>query len=504
MGDALKKVAGNQLELVLYNLTSTPIKGVLLGTGVTAVIQSSSATSVMVVGFVNSGMMKVNQAIGIVLGAILGTSVTGWVLCLSNLSGGGWVALLSTSTLTALMATIGTLLRMISRKQTTRHVGEILLGFAVLMYGMTAMSGAVEPLRESEVFINAMTSFANPLLGILVGIVFTSVIQSASAAVGILQALAATGAVTFEIALPIIMGIAIGAAVPVLLSALGANVSGKRTAFVYLLIDVLGVVIWGCIFYAVNAVVHFDFMDTTMTTVSHRSGEHPVPSGHGGGPDAPHRPAGEAGMYAGAGATPRAAGSARRWTVWRSASCSTRRWPSSRAVRSPTPWLSAPWRICWPPWRWCIEYSDKGFRAVAESTKSTVDRYEDRLGTYLDADHAASELARPSERGGIRSILHTISDFERISDHALNIAEACRELHEQGTSPSRRRPSMELEVMEDRPSARSSTIAIRAFRGGRSGHLAGRVEPLEEIVDGLCDELKLPPCRTACRRASAR
>ena len=133
MGDALKKVAGNQLELVLYNLTSTPIKGVLLGTGVTAVIQSSSATSVMVVGFVNSGMMKVNQAIGIVLGAILGTSVTGWVLCLSNLSGGGWVALLSTSTLTALMATIGTLLRMISRKQTTRHVGEILLGFAVLM-----------------------------------------------------------------------------------------------------------------------------------------------------------------------------------------------------------------------------------------------------------------------------------------------------------------------------------------------------------------------------------
>ena len=180
MGDALKKVAGNQLELVLYNLTSTPIKGVLLGTGVTAVIQSSSATSVMVVGFVNSGMMKVNQAIGIVLGAILGTSVTGWVLCLSNLSGGGWVALLSTSTLTALMATIGTLLRMISRKQTTRHVGEILLGFAVLMYGMTAMSGAVEPLRESAVFINAMTSFANPLLGILVGIVFTSVIQSAS------------------------------------------------------------------------------------------------------------------------------------------------------------------------------------------------------------------------------------------------------------------------------------------------------------------------------------
>ena len=151
MGDALKKVAGNQLELVLYNLTSTPIKGVLLGTGVTAVIQSSSATSVMVVGFVNSGMMKVNQAIGIVLGAILGTSVTGWVLCLSNLSGGGWVALLSTSTLTALMATIGTLLRMISRKQTTRHVGEILLGFAAgVMIAASVWSLLIPAMEEAE------------------------------------------------------------------------------------------------------------------------------------------------------------------------------------------------------------------------------------------------------------------------------------------------------------------------------------------------------------------
>lgn len=213
MGDGLKRVAGNKLELILYQLSSTPIRGILLGTGVTAVIQSSSATSVMVVGFVNSGMMKVRQAIGIVLGAILGTSVTGWIICLSDLSGGsGWVQLLSTATLTGIIAVIGIILRMFTKGQSTRHMGDILLGFAVLMYGMSAMSGAVSPLRESEAFIQVLTSFSNPLLGILVGLVFTSVLQSASAAIGILQALSVTGAISFGVALPIVMGIAIGAA----------------------------------------------------------------------------------------------------------------------------------------------------------------------------------------------------------------------------------------------------------------------------------------------------
>ena len=174
MGDGLKKVAGSKLELVLYKLTSTPLKGVLLGTGVTAVIQSSSATSVMVVGFVNSGMMKVNQAIGIVMGAILGTSVTGWILCLSSLSGGsGWVTLLSTATLTGLVAVVGIILRMAAKRPATHHVGDILLGFAVLMYGMSIMSDAVSPLRDSQVFIDALTSFSNPLLGILVGLLFS-------------------------------------------------------------------------------------------------------------------------------------------------------------------------------------------------------------------------------------------------------------------------------------------------------------------------------------------
>ena len=269
MGDGLKKVAGNKLELVLYKLSGNPIKGVLLGTGVTAIIQSSSATSVMVVGFVNSGMMKVKQAIGIIMGAILGTSVTGWIICLSALEGGsGWVSLLSTATLTGVVAVIGIILRMFCKKQSKVHIGDILMGFAVLMFGMQAMSGSVAPLQESEAFLHMLTTFSNPILGILVGLIFTCVLQSASAAVGILQALAATGVVTFSVAFPLIMGIAIGAAMPVLLSSLGANVNGKRTAFVYLLIDVLGAVIWSVIFYGVNSVVHFGFVDATMNAVS--------------------------------------------------------------------------------------------------------------------------------------------------------------------------------------------------------------------------------------------
>ena len=268
MGDGLKKVAGNKLEIILYKLTSTPLKGVLLGTGVTAVIQSSSATSVMVVGFVNSGMMQVRQAIGIVLGSILGTSITGWILCLSNISGSGWVSLLSTATLTGVVAVVGIVLRMFCKDLAKHHIGDILLGFAVLMYGMSSMSGAVAPLKDSAAFIQLLTRFSNPLLGVLVGTVFTCILQSASAAVGILQALAITGTITFSVAFPITLGIAIGAAVPVLLSSLGASVKGKRTAYVYLLIDVIGAVVWGVVFYAVNAAVHFPFTDTTMTTVS--------------------------------------------------------------------------------------------------------------------------------------------------------------------------------------------------------------------------------------------
>lgn len=483
MGEGLKKVAGSRLELVLYKLSSTPLKGVLLGTGVTAVIQSSSATSVMVVGFVNSGMMKVKQAIGVIMGAILGTSVTGWILCLSSLEGGsGVVQLLSTEVLTGIVAVVGIILRMFTGKTSNRHVGEILLGFAVLMYGMSAMSGAVSPLRESEAFIRILTSFSNPVLGILVGLAFTSVLQSASAAVGILQALAITGAVTFEVALPIVMGIAIGAAVPVLLSALGANLNGKRTAFIYLLIDVLGVLIWALLFYGTNAIIHFTFLDAVMSSVSialmntlFRLAtvivllpciglmEHMVEL-----------------LFPDDGSAAEEQEMDRleeRFLQHPALSIEQSRLvTNSMAERAEGNLLMAVGLRN----RW----SDKDFRMVGE-TESVIDRYEDKLGTYLMKITSKSLSQSQSEE--VSKYLHTISDFERISDHALNISEAAKEIHDKDLQFSPE-ACHELDVIESAVREILS-VAVGAFVEN-DPQRAARVEPLEEIIDGLCDEMK--------------
>ena len=269
MGDGLKMVAGNKLEKFLYKMTNTPLKGVALGAGVTCVIQSSSATTVMVIGFVNSMMMKLRQAISIIMGANIGTSITGWILCLSYIEGtGGWATVLSTATISAIVAVVGIVLRMFSKRSVYRNIGNIMLGFAILMMGMQTMSDAVEPLRENATFISLLTMFSNPLMGILVGIAFTAVLQSASAAVGVLQALSVTGILTFASAFPIVLGIGVGAACPVLISSIGANKNGKRTALIYLVNDLFGMIFWGTAFYAANAVLHFGFMDQIMTPVS--------------------------------------------------------------------------------------------------------------------------------------------------------------------------------------------------------------------------------------------
>ncbi len=268
MGDGLKSVAGNKLETFLYKMTNTPLKGILLGTGVTSVIQSSSATTVMVIGFVNSGLMKLHQAIAITLGANIGTSITGWILCLSYIEGSAGIAsLLSSSTISAVAAIAGILCRMLSKRSVYRNLGNILMGFAVLMVGMQMMSAAVSPLKQSEAFTRTVTMFSNPFLGILLGIVMTAILQSASASIGIIQALSVTGAMTVATAFPVILGIGVGAACPVMLSAIGANKNGKRTAFAYLLENVLGMVLWAVGFYALNAVIRFPFMNSTASPV---------------------------------------------------------------------------------------------------------------------------------------------------------------------------------------------------------------------------------------------
>lgn len=486
MGDSLKMVAGSKLEVVLYRLSGTQLKGILLGTGVTAVIQSSSATSVMVVGFVNSEMMKVRQAIGIIMGAIIGTSITGWIICLSDIGGNtsGWMELLSTETLTSVVALIGIILYMFSGDMSHRHVGGILMGFAVLMFGMKAMSGAVSGLKDDENFVRILTDFSNPVLGIIVGMAFTSILQSASAAVGILQALAITGAVSFEVAFPIIMGIAIGAAVPVLLSAMGASADGKRTALSYLIIDLFGVVIVSVIFYAVNAFVHFGFMSRSMTAVSiafvntlFRVVIVMILAPMTGliekfvslfVKDDKERLKGLRDMDL----------LEERFLTHPALSIEqSRQVINSMArcvVKNVTDALSL-----------VDKYTKDGFAEV-QKEEELVDRYEDKLGTYL-VQITRLELTK-QQNIMVGKYLHSITDFERMSDHALNIAECAQEMHDKKLNFSKY-ATHELSVLRSAVSE-IVALAVKAFVEDDLS-VAYRIEPLEEKIDSLCDEMKL-------------
>ncbi|MBQ3404365.1 MAG: Na/Pi cotransporter family protein [Oscillospiraceae bacterium] len=486
MGDGLNQVAGNKLQVVLYRLTSNPFKGILLGIGVTALIQSSSATSIMAIGFVNSGLMQFAQAVSIILGSIVGTSTTGWIVSLSFLgASSGWMELLSTAFITGVLATIGIILHKFNKNPTKRKVGTVLLGFAVLMYGMTAMSAAVAPLRESERFIVLLTKFSNPVLGILVGMVFTAVIQSSAAAVGILQALSMTGALRFSAAFPIILGIAVGGALPVLISALGASLNARRTALVHLIIDILGALFCGVVFYAANTVHPFSFINATMNPVS----------------------------------------VAALNTVFRIVTVAVLTpcislleklvcliMPASRESagdKADADWdlleerfISHPalaieqsrivvismagyvWKNLTLALQLLRDYSEEVFQEVQE-LEDLVDRYEDKLGTYLVKINS-KELTR-AQNEDLNKFLHAITDFERISDHTANIAESAKEIAEKQIefSPAAAR---ELEVLQE-AIREGVDMAIRAFTDS-DYDTAMMVEPLEELVDNLCDEIK--------------
>ena len=488
MGDNLKLVAGQRLELILYRLTSTPLKGLLLGTVVTALIQSSSATSAMVVGFVNSGLMHLSQATGIVLGANVGTSITGWILCLSYIGrDAGALSLLSSETLSALMALVGILLRMTAKDAHRRHTGDILLGFAVLMYGMQAMSAAVAPLKDSPGFLRLMTMFEHPLPGILIGALVTAVLQSNSASVGILQALSVTGAVPFSLAFPMIMGMGIGAAVPVLLSAVGANRDGRRTALIYLFTGLFGTVIFSALFYSVHALHPMGIMEKTMGPVEialinslFRIGSIlilfpflrplealtgrlvPIRSRE---EDADRYTAGIERLEERFLSHPGLALEQSREVIY----------DMARLARAD---LFAAIRLM-------DDYSQEAFGDVADMEEA-ADKYEDRLGTYL-MKLTSRELTRQQSED-LSKYLHCISDFERISDHAINLAEAAQELHEKKTVFSDA-AKKELGVL--RAAVEEIVgMAIDAFVNNDHA-VARRVEPLEDVIDGLCDELKL-------------
>ena len=487
MGDGLKSVAGNKLETLLYSLTNTPLKGILLGTGVTSVIQSSSATSVMVIGFVNSGMMQLAQAIAIVFGANIGTSVTGWILCLSYIQGGGGIAkLFSSSTISAVVAVAGILVRMLAKRTVHKNVGNIMMGFAILMVGMQMMSGAVSPLRDSPVFTEAMTMFSNPALGVLLGIGMTAVLQSASASVGILQALSVTGVITFGIAFPVLLGVGVGSSCPVLLSAIGANRNGQRTALVYLLQHIFGLVVWSIAFYGLHAALHFSFVDSTVNPV----------------------------IIAAINSAIRIISALLLFPLIGSmeeflcrlikdspedledqADSADFDLLEERLLVSPALALGQANRVILGMSRkvrknvgralnLIHEYSQKKYEKV-QRKEDLIDKYESKIGAYLMLLSKREMDTRQTRQ--VTMDLRTIGDLERIGDYASNIARVTNEIHEENISFSDE-AMQDLNVMiEAQREIVNSTIAAYQEHDLET---AMKIKPLASAISSLCEIVK--------------
>lgn len=481
MGDGLKRLSGHKLEPVLYRLSSSPIKGLVLGSGVTAVIQSSSATSVIVVGFVNSGMMKLKQAIPIILGAIFGTSITGWIVSLSYIEGGGSLSsIFSTATLTGVVAVVGICFRMFSKKKTLHNIGDIMMGFAILMVGMSTMSSSVVGLKNEAWFNDLLTTMKNPILGIITGIVISALLQSASAAVGIVQALSVTGQISFDNGLPILMGISIGAALPVMLAALGTNTNGKRAALSYLVSTFMGVMSLASVFFIIDAMVELPFSQTVLNPFSVAFAntlfrlclvlallpftdilETLVTL------IVPDKPAeGERVQHLDERFTryPTLAFEKSRETINEMAKSARQAVLEANALVG--------------------RYTEEGFARV-EGLEDDGDKYEDELGSFL-MKLVGQDLSEKQNRES-SIFLHTLSDFERISDHALNIGASAKELNEKGISFS---DDAKHELSVIMAAVREILhITMDAFAEDDVA-LADRVEPLEEVIDDLCDTMK--------------
>ena len=486
MGTSLKQVAGNKLELILYRLSGTPLRGILLGAGVTAVIQSSSATSVMTVGFVNSMMMKLRQALAVIMGAVIGTSITGWLIALGGVGGSESspvLQLMSTEGISAIAAIAGILMRMICKKKTMIHIGDILMGFAVLMFGMKAMSSAVSGLHDDPAFISFLTNFSNPLLGILVGFVFTAILQSASASVGILQALSSTGLLTMGETLPIILGIAIGASVPVVLSGLGSSVEGRRTAFSYPVIEILRVILFAAVFYGLNAALHFSFMENTVNMVSialintmfrvstvailawfipliEKLMIRLVPADPQEEAETEDMKRLEERFLA----YPTLAVEQTRLTIGKMAELAERSMVAAIALLD--------------------KFDPKGYQEV-ESLEGIVDRYEDKIGSYLM--RLTGQEMTDTQNKAVSQYLRAITDLERISDHALNIAEHAEEIRDKKIRFSDKGDK----EMNNLKTAISEILhtAIDSFLTG-DAEMAYRVEPLEQVIDAICRKMR--------------
>ena len=479
MGKALEKQAGGQLQKVLSKLTDNPLKGFFLGLCVTAVIQSSSATTVMVVGFVNSGIMELHQAIGIIMGSNVGTTVTSWILSLSGLQGDGfWITMLKPTSFSPILAFIGILLYM-GKNEKRKGIGTILIGFAVLMTGMTTMSSAVAPLQNETWFTNLFVRFSNPLLGVLVGAIVTGIIQSSSASVGILQALSSTGVITYGSAIPIIMGQNIGTCVTALISSVGANKNARRAAMVHLYFNIIGVTLFLAIFYGANLLLDFAFVNETVTAWG-IAVVHSIFN-----------------LTATAVLLPFANGLEKLAILTipddaekESFALLDERLLNTPAVaveraRAATADMAELARVGVVQAMSLTHKWDDSLAQKVREEEEKVDKYEDALGTYL-VKLSSREMSHADSQS-VNTLLHTISDFERISDHSVNVLSSAEEIHAKSIEFSKDAQE-ELQVLEGAVQDVLSRTTD-AFRKGDL-HLAGKVEPLETVVDELVRAIK--------------
>ena len=487
MGDGLTRASGGRLEKILEKLTSSTIRGVLLGAAVTAVIQSSSATTVMVVGFVNSGIMTLQRAVGIIMGANIGTTVTSWILSLSGLQGDSfWIKMFKPSSFSPILAIIGVGLLLFSKKDKQRDVGSIMVGFAVLMFGMESMSDAVKPLADVPEFTNILLMFKNPILGMLAGAFLTAIIQSSSASVGILQALCVTGAVSYGAALPIIMGQNIGTCVTALISAIGAKKNAKRTAFVHLYFNLIGTVVFMSLFYTVNLFAHFSFLQDSAnaagiavihTTFNVFATVIWLPF---------HRVLERLAIF-----TVRDGKKGERTAgALQGLSALDDRFLENPALamdqcRVACAHMAEVTREALDTAMSLLHEYDESKVALVRENETVVDQYEDRLGTYL-VQVAKNEM-QTKDSHTLSVLLHSIGDIERISDHAVIIANAAKEIYDKNLSFSEAAVE-ELEIFSAAV-RKVVEIAMKAMQEEDLG-LARKVEPLEEVIDDLGDEMK--------------
>ena len=487
MSGGLTKAAGGKLESVLAKVTERPFIAYLFGVGVTALVQSSSASTVMVVGLVNSGIMTLRQAVNVILGANLGTTFTAWLLSLNAISSDNFIInLLKPRSFTPFLAIVGIALYMFSKNDKKKNVGTILLGFSVLMFGMSSMSDAVSPLKDVESFKAVLTTFSNPIIGFLVGIIFTMIIQSSAGTIGVLQALSLTVGVRYNVAIPVVVGAEVGTCITAILSSLGANKNGKRTALMHLYFNVIKASVFMIVFYTLNSIIHFSFMDKEIGMV------------------------GIAGIHTliNLVATPLMLPFS---DILVKLALKTipidekerKEQEEQQGIRTLDPrFLSNP--------PFALEQARNAAIAMANMSREAlnkaidlienfnteeaeevdylerkVDAYEDQLGTYLMQINAHHLGVKDSHTLSV--LLHCITDYERISDHALNIMQKARNMAENQRQFSAKGQA-EIEIFSEAVKE-IMDLSIRAFEN-QDVEIAKMIEPLEETIDGLHMEMK--------------